>query len=123
MKKMAKILVIDDDERICNSLEDILKENDYEVKFAGDGSEGIEQFRIEKPDIIITDICMPDMDGIEFIRILRKLKERVPIIVMSGNIIGKNFLQAARLLGAVDTIAKPFTAKELLEKIAGILSI
>ena len=72
MNVAKKILIIDDDERICTSLQDILEQEGYILSTANNGKEGLKQCERYNPDLIITDIIMPDMEGIELIRAIRK---------------------------------------------------
>ena len=123
MLEHKKILIVDDDEKICMALKDTLQLKGFEVGSAQNGMQGLKQFQLEKPDLVITDISMPDMDGIEFVRELAKQKKRIPIIAMSGNPFGQNFLKAAMLFGAIEILQKPFTVIELLNKVNKILSL
>jgi CheY-like chemotaxis protein len=77
---MRRILVIDDDDLV----RDILAEAGYEVASAKDGGGGIESYRKQRPDLIVTDIIMPDQDGISAIVELRRLAPNIPIIAISG---------------------------------------
>ena len=122
MNLSKKILIIDDDERILTSLQDVLAQEGYILSIAKNGKEGLRQSEKINPDLVITDIIMPDIEGIELIRAIRKRNVNIPIIAMSGDLIGQKFLKAARLLGAIDTLLKPFTAKELKNKINKALS-
>lgn len=81
---------------------------------AANGNEGLKLVELVEPHLIITDISMPDMEGVEFISRLRKSKRTTPIVAMSGNAVGMNFLKASRLFGAAATLLKPFTREELL---------
>lgn len=117
-----KILIVDDDEKILQSIKDILEQRQYEISIAKTGREGLKQFETVNPGLVITDIIMPDMEGIELIKSIKKKNKNIPIIAMSGDIVGQRFLKASRLLGAIDTLLKPFTAKELKDKINRSLS-
>ena len=117
---IKKILVVDDEPSITEFLHLVLTETGYEVTTAKDGSEGLRVFEPMKPDLVITDMVMPDMEGIEFIRILMKKRKGIPIIVMSGNAVGTSFLETACIFGARATLQKPFTIQELKETIAGV---
>jgi len=117
---IQKILVVDDEPSLTNFLHLVLTETGYEVTTAKDGSEGLKVFESIKPDLVITDMVMPDMEGIEFTRSLLKKVKGLPIIVMSGNAVGTKFLKTARIFGARATLQKPFTIQELKETIAGI---
>lgn len=119
-KRIKKILVVDDESSISDLVRSILTEKKYEVTTAKDGREGLKVFDSAHPDLVITDIVMPDMEGIEFIRSLVKKKKDLPIIVMSGNAVGTKFLKTARTLGAQAALRKPFTVQELLEVITGV---
>ena len=64
---------------------------------------------------------MPDMEGIEFLKTIRKLKKNLPVIVMSGNVMGRQFLTAARLFGATATLKKPFSHQDLMSTMLELL--
>ncbi len=116
-----KILVVDDEPSINALVSRLLKSKGYDVCVAENGREALNRFDEDKPDLVITDIVMPDMEGIELISKLSKRNRAVPIIVMSGNIIGMNFLKTAKILGAKATLTKPFAAQTLIETVATAL--
>jgi len=118
----VRILIVDDDEKILQSIKDILEQEQYEISIAKTGREGLKQFDTVNPSLVITDIIMPDMEGIELIKSIRKKNKHIPIIAMSGDILGQRFLQASKLLGAIDTMQKPFTGTQLREKISSAIS-
>lgn len=118
--KIKKILVVDDEPAITKLVELMLSVKGYEVIAAEDGKKGLEMFKTENPDLVITDIVMPDMEGIELVRSLIKIKKNLPIIVMSGNPTGTQFLKIASMLGAHSTLNKPFSSSELLSLISNI---
>lgn len=111
---MKTILVVDDEELVLNAVSDILKENGYDVVTAVDGKDGLEKHKQYGPDIVITDIVMPDMEGIELLKSLHRTNEKTPIIVMSGHAVGSKFLHVAKLMGARESLLKPFSKTELL---------
>ena len=118
MTKTGKtILVVDDDELVLASVRDTLESLGYQVHTATDGRRGLRQFDAVQPDLVISDIVMPEMEGIEFVRELRRRNPDTPLVVMSGHPLGKGFLRAAQLLGAVDTLPKPFARGQLIEKV------
>ncbi len=119
-ERIKKILVVDDESSITDLVYSILTEKGYEVTTAKDGKEGLKVFESVKPDLVITDIVMPDMEGIEFMRSLVKMRKGLPVIVMSGNVLGTKFLETARIFGAQATLRKPFAIQELLEVIAAV---
>ena len=117
------ILVIDDDESLRKSLARILERNGYEVSTASDGREGIKKFSDENIDLIITDIYMPDSDGLDVLLKLKEENSNVKIIAMSGGSkrLGQEFLNFAKDFGALYTLKKPFPNEELLSAIKSLL--
>jgi len=108
---MAKILVADDSQFMRTTLKDILTEDGHEVIEAADGKEALEQFEAEKPDLILLDIIMPEVDGME---VLKKIGKTAKIIVISA--VGQEkMVDDAKELGALDYIVKPFDNKKVLE--------
>lgn len=110
------VLVIDDDEAVRSSLEVLLEAYDYEVVLARDGRQGLAAFRANSPDVVVVDLMMPVMDGIETIARIRREWPDTYIIAMSGGggIGVWDKLAAAREVGADHAIEKPFEADELL---------
>jgi DNA-binding response OmpR family regulator len=121
---MVKILIIDDEAPIRKMLKKLLERNDYEVLEASDGNQGIKLFNEHEPDLIITDLIMPDKEGLETIRELKKSNPDVPIIAISGGGITdpKMYLNLASKFGAVRTFAKPVDNDILLSTIKEILA-
>ena len=119
--KRQSILVVDDDEKVLKAVKDVLETEGYVVHITPTGASGIRLFESDPPDLVITDIVMPDMEGIELVRELSRRRKGVPIIAISGNPVGTKFLTAARLLGAVDTLLKPFSITDLRDKVAAAL--
>lgn len=121
---MARILLIDDDELIRITLSRSLTDAGHLVTLAGDGAEGLDKFARAPFDLVITDIIMPEREGIETIIKLRQHKERIAVIAISGG--GRqgnlDFLKAAREFGADSTLSKPFTGPELLAAVDAALS-
>lgn len=113
------VLIIDDDPPIREMLRRMLEYAGYQVTEAVDGEAGLRSFQAEPPDLVITDILMPNKEGLETIMGLRRLAPEVPIIAMSGG--GHNgtlsYLQTADRLGARVTLAKPFTRQEMLDAV------
>ena len=116
---MPRILVIDDEEIVRYTLRKVLERSGYEVMVASNGAEGIQLFRENPADLIITDILMPEQDGLKTIAALCEESPGVKIIAMSGG--GRtgrlDFLPAAEHLGAVLTLLKPLPPSELLEAV------
>jgi two-component system, chemotaxis family, chemotaxis protein CheY len=120
---MAKILVIDDDAMVRDTIVRILARNGHGVVFAGDGRRGLELFESEQPDLVITDIIMPEREGLETIRAIHRLRPEAKIIAISGG--GRvghvDFLTLAAKLGAREIIAKPFDPSELTSSVSRCL--
>jgi DNA-binding response OmpR family regulator len=114
-----KILVIDDDHLVRYTISKILQRNGFDVVTASDGKRGMAVFRTENPDVVITDIIMPEQEGAETIIMMRHERPQVRIIAISGGARTRNidYLEMARALGADDVIRKPFEADELLSKL------
>jgi DNA-binding response OmpR family regulator len=110
---MAKILLIDDDPAFRRTLIRIVERQGHQPLGAADGAEGLRLFRKERPDIVVTDIVMPDKEGIETILELRREAPDARIIAISGAAAGGGYLEFARTLGADEVLEKPFAASEL----------
>jgi len=112
---MARVLVIEDDEIFRSVLTTALVDAGHSVITAGNGREGLHALRVEHADLILTDIIMPEQDGIGLLLALRKERPGMPFIVMSG--LGSNsalYLSMAEKLGARRTLAKPFSFETLV---------
>jgi CheY-like chemotaxis protein len=112
---MVRILIIDDDEDFRSMLRMALEQDSYAVEEARNGREGLQRYVIAPPDVVITDLLMPEREGLETIRALRQMNPQVKIIAISGG--GRsgrlNFLPLARMFGALRTLQKPFTLQQL----------
>lgn len=118
---MARILIIDDDESLLALMERSLLRAKHEVRTAANGRDARRLVACEEFDAVVTDIVMPQCDGIEFIGELRQLRPGLPVIAVSGN--GRMMavhLKAARCLGAVSYLEKPFTLEHLLDTITRV---
>ncbi len=123
-RDMAKILIIDDDDQFRKMLSQTLVKAGYSVSEASDGSEGIRTFRQDPADLVITDIVMPDKEGIETIMEIRQMAPELKIIAVSGGgrIGSESYLELARKLGAVHTFSKPIDRKKVVDIIANELN-
>ncbi len=121
---MTRILVIDDDDRFRSMLEQMLTKAGYEVATAANGHAGLQLQRAAPAALVITDLIMPEKEGMETIMELRRSFPAVRIIAISGG--GRHgtqdFLPVAAKLGAARTLAKPFTRDELLEAVRAALA-
>ena len=120
---MKKILIIDDEPHILLMLKKMLERSGYEIELATNGVEGIELFKKIKPDLVITDIIMPETEGIETIMELQRDFPDVKIIAISGggHNIAENYLYLAKSLGVQRTFAKPIERDELLKAVSELL--
>lgn len=116
------VLVVDDDDTVLETISPMLADAGYDVLGVTKARVGFDEFRSRSVDLIITDILMPEMEGIEFILKLRKESPSVPIIAISGS--GRSskidYLAMARRLGATAILEKPFGREELLGVVAKI---
>jgi two-component system, chemotaxis family, chemotaxis protein CheY len=121
---MPKILVIDDERLVRSFLKLTLEKHGYEVAEASDGLEGLNKQRESPADLIISDILMPEKDGLELMVELKKEFGGMKIIAMSGvSALGvMSHLELAKQIGAFATLQKPFSAKELLNVVSGAFS-
>jgi CheY-like chemotaxis protein len=111
-----QVLVIDDDVAVRQTIALLLEDAGIEVVQAADGKEGFRAFQRARPDLIVTDIIMPEKEGIQTIIDIRKQDPKLPIIAISGGgRIGNNdFLEIAARLGASTTLPKPFDPEVLV---------
>ncbi len=116
---MKKILVMDDEAAIRSMLKKLLEREGYFVITASEGKEGMDLFNKESMDLVVTDLIMPEKEGIEVIMELRKKYPDVPVIAMSGG--GRNspevYLNTAKLLGARAVLEKPVQTKIFLDAV------
>jgi DNA-binding response OmpR family regulator len=118
-----KILVIDDEPAVRYALTRILESNGFEVTTAPDGLRGMVQFRMCRPNLVITDLIMPEQEGMQTIAQMRRADPEVKILAISGGgrLVNVDFLQVARRLGADEVLAKPFDSQDLLFTVRRLL--
>ncbi len=121
---MAHILIIDDEDMVRLTLRKMLEKAGHSVSEAADGSLGLKAFKAKPPDLVITDIIMPEKEGIETIVEIKKERPDMKIIAISGGgrIGNLDFLAVAKQLGANEVLSKPFERQsviELVEKCLG----
>jgi CheY-like chemotaxis protein len=120
---MAKILVIDDDAAMRRIVMRMLESTNHQVFEAKDGQRGLALLAEQGADLVITDIIMPEKEGIQTIREIQERSPDTKIIAMSGGGISRNlmFLDVARAFGADAALAKPFKPQELIDAIERLL--
>ncbi|MGD9118194.1 MAG: response regulator transcription factor [Dehalococcoidia bacterium] len=116
--KRFRILVVDDEERIVHFLTTKLKASGYEVLSAGDGVKGLEQVQAQEPDLIVLDLIMPRMNGLEMLKQLRSFST-VPVIILTAKGADADRIKGLQL-GADDYLPKPFNPDELVARIEAI---
>ena len=121
VKAMARIIVVDDDPAIRTIIAETLRGKGHDVMTADEGRIGLALARNAPVDLLITDLVMPGMEGMETIRRFHKEFPGVPIIAISGKGDLGNVLDTAIRLGAVKTLAKPFLIPELLALVEAVL--
>ena len=118
----AKVLLVDDDPVILKLLQVNFEMEGYSVETASDGVEGLEKARTLHPDIVLLDIMMPRMDGLEVTKALKadEATKQIPIILLSAKAQASD-IQAGKDIGADDYLTKPFDPLELLERVGDLL--
>jgi DNA-binding response OmpR family regulator len=124
MPSASHILVIDDDGDLRVLMQEVLGAEGYTVSVAADGQQGIELQRKQPASLLITDIFMPEKEGIETIRDFREEFPNVPIIAMSGGgmLKRRSWLFTAKALGATVILQKPFRISDLLRSVTAVLN-
>jgi CheY-like chemotaxis protein len=112
---MKSILLIDDDDLSRGAVHKMLERAGYQVHSTGDGRGAIDRYRASPADLVITDLIMPDIDGLEVIQQLRRINPAVRVLAISGGgrVEAEEYLSVARKFGAVEVLPKPFTGQEL----------
>lgn len=119
---MSTILVVDDDYSVQSLMRTLLELEGYEVRIAGDGRDALRQISEDRPDAMVLDIMMPELDGVGVLKSLQSVggMESLPVIVLTGDqslLIGRRCLA----LGARHVMRKPFDPEELLSQLASLL--
>ena len=113
------ILVVDDEERITDLLRAYLEQAGYRVLTAGNGRSGLDLARADKPDLMVLDLMMPEMDGVECLRLLRA-EQTTPIILLTARVEDEDKVLGLEL-GADDYVTKPFSPRVLLARIRAVM--
>jgi CheY-like chemotaxis protein len=120
---MPKILIIDDNDDLRDTLVVLLEDQGYSVISASDGDSGVRVFDESRADLVLTDVIMPNSDGVEAIRRMRAIDPAARIVAMSGgSLAGNDYpLRMAKEAGAMDVLAKPFEVDDLVAVVARCL--
>lgn len=120
---MPRILIIDDDDTLRGIIAKSLTHAGHTISQANNGRKGVALFRSAPTDLVITDLVMPEQEGMETIKILHRDFPQTPVIAMSGGLDGSPlYLDLTRRLGAAITLAKPFTLQQLKAAVDEIFS-
>jgi CheY-like chemotaxis protein len=120
---MIRILLVDDDDMSRGAIHKMLERAGYAVESTSDGDEVIRMYGQQAADLVITDLIMPDKDGLEIIQDLRRLNPEVRILAISGGgrVDANEYLAVARKFGAVEVLSKPFTKDDLRKAVEAAL--
>lgn len=120
---MAHLLVIDDDQAVCRVFVRFLTENGFTVDCAPNGSVGLDLLERNRPDLVITDIMMPEKDGLEVVIAMRHTHPEIPVIAISGGMqtVSMDMLPMVEKLGARKVFYKPVELSKLLQAVQDLL--
>ncbi len=116
----ARVLIVDDDKKTVDIARLYLEKDGYRVLTAYDGRQALESARQRKPDLIILDVMLPELDGFDLCRILRREGNQVPIIMLTARTLDEDKLLGLDL-GADDYVTKPFSPRELVARVRAVL--
>jgi DNA-binding response OmpR family regulator len=114
-----KILVVDDEPKVCELVKAYLEKDGFEVILSGDGKDAVEKARMLKPDLIVLDLNLPGMDGIEVFRTVRAVSD-IPVIMLTARDDEVDKIVGLQI-GADDYVTKPFSPRELAARVAAVL--
>lgn len=119
---MTTVLIADDDDNVRYALSKLLRKAGYDVVEARNGKEACKLLIKAMPDVLVTDIVMPEQDGMGLFNTARELNPSIPVLVVSGggNVVGLDFLSLAQTMGANATLCKPFDNDEFLSVVANL---
>ncbi len=121
---MTTILIVEDEDLLREGVQEFLEMNDFTVVGAGDGVEALQWLQETPIDLVVTDLVMPKLDGVDFVAKLRQSHPNLPVIVVSGSsnsVIARYGLKSIEIPGANASIPKPFRSADLLAKIKELL--
>ena len=121
----ATILLVEDEELLRAGVQEVLEIQGYNVITAPDGEQALACLVAQTIDLIITDLVMPKMDGVDFVKQLRKIKPDLPVIVVSGstrNIMQRYGIDSIQVPGANASLPKPFKSVDLIEQVRQLLA-
>lgn len=120
MADKIKLLLVEDERTLAGIIRDTLGEKGFDVSVAYDGLEGLRRFNAERPDVVVTDIMMPTMDGFTFVDHLRRAGSKTPVLFLSARSSADDVVEGFEL-GGNDYLRKPFAMSELIVRIRALL--
>ena len=115
-----RVLLVEDEQTLADIIADTLSEKDFTVTVAYNGIEGLRAFESERPQVVVTDIMMPGMDGLSFVRQLRRRDASVPILFLSARSAAEDVVQGFET-GGNDYLRKPFAMSELVVRVKALV--
>ncbi len=122
---MPTILLVEDEDLLRNGVQEMLELHDFHVIGAGDGLEALEWLEEAHVDLVITDLVMPHMDGVDFVRRLREKRPTLPVIVVSGSsksVMDRYGIHTLDIPGANASLSKPFKSADLIQQVQRLLA-
>jgi len=119
---MVKLLVADDEQKICRLLEAFFVERGFDVSLAHDGKDALSRIRSERPHLVLLDLHMPGLNGLDVLREVQQFDETIKVIVITG-IEDESMIRKAKAMGAADYVIKPFSLDYLNEEVLSKVSI
>ncbi len=122
---MSTILLVEDEDLLRNGVQEMLELHDFHVIGAGDGLEALEWLEEAHVDLVITDLVMPHMDGVDFVRRLREKRPSLPVIVVSGSsksVMDRYGIHTLDIPGANASLSKPFKSADLIQQVQRLLA-
>ena len=121
VRKLSRVLVVDDDRAVRETFQNLLEPMGYLLDIASDGIGGIECFYEHPVDLVLLDLNMPAMNGVEFLRHLRKMDSKVPVIIVTGYPHGR-LMSDAMQYGPIFLLPKPFGTHQLLGTVESVIN-
>lgn len=119
-EEKINVLVVEDEQTLAMIIKDTLEEKDFNIQLASDGEEGLRRFFDMRPDVLVADIMMPKMDGIEMVRKIRQTDRQIPILFLTARSTTSDVVEGFET-GANDYLKKPFGMQELIVRIKALL--
>lgn len=120
MSNKIRVLLVEDEETLSMIIKDTLEDEGFDIVAATDGLKGLECFRKQKPDVVVSDVMMPNMDGFELVSKIRQTDKTIPILMLTARSASKDVVNGFEI-GANDYLKKPFNMQELIVRIKALV--